>query len=389
MNQGNQFHLPFLDGIRGGAILAVFLYHCIGAAVGHDEVHLPWNGLFRSFDVSTTRLVLFPASYGFVGVAVFFVVSGFCIHLSHQRSKDQSWSAFASRRFFRIYPPYLLAVCCFFFLWPWGSFAIENSWRATQLVSHLFAIHNAAHRTLFGINASFWSIAVELQLYAIYPLLLFFQRRFDWKKTLIVVGFIEFSIRSAMSVAGVMSDYRLPSALIYSPFAFWFSWSMGAYLCECFRNGTSSRLFKVRFDLVAIAAFSAPLFKLTDPFTFPAFALLTAVAIERLITEQWKLPSFPGFAGFWSHLSLLGVVSYSFYLFHHPFVAITGRILNAMFPAASIHPLLLYLACLSWYPLILALSCFLYRKIELPSTHLGRFLSSRMKRPKSVLGDPC
>src|SRR6478752_5593302 len=77
-------HLPFLDGIRGIAILAVFLSHSLGAAYG--MAMLPWDGPFRSLDAPISFLMLYPFTYGSAGVAVFFVVSGFCIHLSHRRS---------------------------------------------------------------------------------------------------------------------------------------------------------------------------------------------------------------------------------------------------------------------------------------------------------------
>ena len=54
-----------------------------------------------------------------VGVAIFFVVSGFCIHLSFRRGAPGDWRGFFIRRFFRIYPPYFLAVLIFaFFFWP-------------------------------------------------------------------------------------------------------------------------------------------------------------------------------------------------------------------------------------------------------------------------------
>ena len=90
--------IDFLDPIRGVAILLVFGYHSLGAAFGHDQ--LPWGHWFRDFKVAPSFLPLIPVTFGWAGVAIFFVVSGFCIHLSFSRSPQ--WRLFFWRRFFRV-----------------------------------------------------------------------------------------------------------------------------------------------------------------------------------------------------------------------------------------------------------------------------------------------
>jgi peptidoglycan/LPS O-acetylase OafA/YrhL len=373
----NKVHLPFLDGIRGIAILAVFLFHSMAASFGFST--LGWVGLFRDFDVSRSFLALYPVTYGSVGVAIFFVVSGFCIHLSHQRSKEKGWLSFAIKRLFRIYPAYLLAIFVFFFVWPWGSLSLESFPRIAQLVSHVLAIHNLDPRTFFGINASFWSIAVEIQLYAIYPLFLLFTTKIGWNQALLVVGTFEICIRLWASINGFLFDERLPRFIEYSPFAFWLSWSLGAYLCECFLANRTSRLFRIRFDLMFAVAFALPFFKPTAPFTFFAFSLLTAIAIERLMTETWTLPHNRYFGWCWSHLRFLGVASYSFYLFHQPIIGLTDKVFARNIPDTSIHPLIKFSVCLVWYPLILLLSYIVYCVIEKPSIEFGRLVWTKIK----------
>src|SRR5438477_9981607 len=111
--------LDFLDSFRGFAVLWVFLVHVVLAAYG--AVALPWAGSFADFarpPGGWTFYLVFPASLGWAGVPVFFVVSGVCIHLSHRRSPDQSWVSFFRRRWWRIVPPYLAALLAFAFLWP-------------------------------------------------------------------------------------------------------------------------------------------------------------------------------------------------------------------------------------------------------------------------------
>jgi len=379
MNQIKILHFPFLDGIRGIAILAVFLFHSLGASFGFDK--LKWDGIFRDFDVSMSFLALYPFTYGSAGVAIFFVVSGFCIHLSHQRSTNKGWLLFASKRFFRIYPPYLLAIFIFFCVWPWGSFSVDSFPRLAQLISHVVAIHNFDERTFFGINPSFWSIAVEVQLYIIYPLLMLFTTRHGWKWTLLIVGTIEICIRLFALANGLLSNDPLPRYITASPFAYWLSWSLGAYLCECFIANRTARLFHIRFDFLCIAAFVLPLFKPTASFSFLVFSLLTATAIERLMTEKWTLPTNRYFKWGWSHLSFLGVTSYSFYLFHQPIINLTSRAFSKMLPDTFIHPLIKYSVCIAWYPIILLFSYLVYRLVEQPSIRLGQFVWAKTKEP--------
>lgn len=376
-------HLSYLDGIRGIAILAVFLFHSLGASFGFD--HLPWAGMVRDFRGSNCFLALYPFTYGFAGVAVFFAISGFCIHLSHRRNAQEPWGQFFHRRFFRIYPPYLLAIGVFFFLWPWGSLRVESWDGVVQLVSHVIPIQNFDEKSFFGINGSFWSIAVEIQLYAIYPLLIWLTSRFGWRKSLMLVGIIEVLSRAISAVHNLYSEEPLPRLLSSSPLAFWLSWSLGAYLCECYLTSKTSRLFAIRVDVMAAIAFLLPLFKPTEPFTFLAFSWLTCLVIERLMTGKWASSPRLGrpMAALWRHLGALGVVSYSFYLFHQPFVELVKIGWGAAMPHAVVHPLIKYASCLVCYPLLLALSFVIYRFIEQPSIKLGKSLWDTFQAKKA------
>jgi len=375
-------HFSFLDGIRGIAIFSVFLFHSLGAAFGYD--HLEWNRLFRNFNAEPSFLALYIFTYGSAGVAVFFVVSGFCIHLSHQRNRDKSWLNFANRRFFRIYPPYLLALLVFFFIWPWGSFNIDNFGRLKQLITHLFSVHNFDQATIFGINPSFWSIAIEIQLYAIYPLLLLLCSKIGWRKGMVVVAAIEILIRLYPLLAQYSGLGSLPRFISSSPFAYWLSWSLGAYLYECHSKDIKSRLFSIRFDLLLLVAFLVPLFKPTEAFSFPAFSLVTAVAIDRLISSKWKFPNNRAAHCAWSHLSFLGVISYSFYLFHQPILGLIPRTAEKFVQGDALHPLVSYAACICLYPFILILSYLIYKCVEQSSIQLGKTIwNKHQKRQNS------
>jgi len=68
----------FIDLLRGLAILLALVFHALGTAFPAE--HLQWgSGLFPDFNVSHSYLLLFPATFGWSGVAIFFAIIGFCI----------------------------------------------------------------------------------------------------------------------------------------------------------------------------------------------------------------------------------------------------------------------------------------------------------------------
>jgi peptidoglycan/LPS O-acetylase OafA/YrhL len=211
--------------------------------------------------------------------------------------------------------------------------------------------------------------------------------RLGWRKGLMIVGVVEILIRAVSSIHGISSDEPLPRFITVSPFAYWLSWSLGAYLSECFLTGRTSRLFLARFEVVAVVSFLLPLFKPTDPFTFLSFSWLTAIAIDRFVTGRWSAPEVCVggiLRACWSHLSFLGIVSYSFYLFHQPIIGLTGRALGKFFPETFVHPLIKYAICMTWYPFILILSFIIYRLVEQPSIRLGKLAWDKVKSNKAL-----
>jgi peptidoglycan/LPS O-acetylase OafA/YrhL len=157
--------IPFLDDIRGIAIIAVFLFHCVKRALGHN---------------------LTPAT--------FFVLSGFCIHLACRGGMGKSWREFYRGRFFRLYPAYVAALFLFAFAFP--TTRLHLGWGAVkQLASHLLLIHNLHPASFFSINAALWSIAVEAQFYLLYPLLLALAARLGWRGVLWLLAAVALALR--------------------------------------------------------------------------------------------------------------------------------------------------------------------------------------------------
>src|ERR1700687_2510585 len=158
VRQASSGHLERIDILRGIAIAAVILCHFYGA-VSSGQDYLAYTKFW--FDVYArppSWWLLYPLSFGWTGVALFFVVSGYVIHLSFLRDRHFSWRKYASRRFWRIYPAYAVALIGFA-LW----FSVPF-W-SREFILHAILLHNATDATFFGsINGSFWSLAVECQL---------------------------------------------------------------------------------------------------------------------------------------------------------------------------------------------------------------------------------
>lgn len=354
---------PYLDELRGVAILGVFLVHAVAAVCRVSKDLL--------FSIDTVFLA--PFLYGKYGVAMFFAISGFCIHMSHRRAADPSWGPFAVRRFFRIYPAYLLAVLSIFF-WPWTTLSLANPADAYQFWMHLGLVHNFDRATFYAVNTAWWSIAIEVQLYAVYPLLCQLAARAGWRRAVLGAAAVELGIQVIRLASQALTGTELPSYIVASPFAYWGSWAVGALVAEHFLAGTRSPIAGLRFDLVLLAGLVCGAVKPLYGFAFFAFALATAVAMERLFAGAWRPPTTAVARLAGAHLRLLGKASYSFYLFHGPVVAATGPILAALLPDVSLPPVARFMVACAAYPAALVLACVIYRVVEVPFMELGRRL---------------
>src|SRR5689334_5218993 len=154
-----------LDGLRGLAALFVVINHVfLRTFPGYPVDHAPfWAGWFI---------------YGRFAVVVFIVLSGFSLALSPARHgwRLDSAARFAQRRARRILPAY------------WGAlaFSLAVAWLIVRQPGHgmpdakSVLVNGLLVQNIVGAhtpNAAFWSMAVEAQLYLLFPLLLLIVRR--------------------------------------------------------------------------------------------------------------------------------------------------------------------------------------------------------------------
>jgi peptidoglycan/LPS O-acetylase OafA/YrhL len=378
------YRVAFLDHVRGIAIISVFLFHALAAAFGYSM--LPWNGMFRGFSAPASFLALLSLNIGWIGVPIFFVVSGFCIHMSFQR-EGQEWSSFYIRRFFRIYPAYLAALLLFA---SYYSNTGHDLW--LQLRNHLLLIHNFDRHTYHGINSSFWTIAVEVQLYLAYPFLLMLVGKLGWRRTLMTLAIIESLIHGwdaiAESFVGAQALYgcKIPSIffkvspidhfLNVSPFAYWFSWSLGAFTADAFLKGRPMSFARCSVPLWGCLVIASYLARPLAPFFFPFSAVLTATVISKCLSgfrPNIRVPQF-----FLDHLRKTGVCSYSIYLLHQPLLAPIAKLFSSLFWEVSVHPLLRFLICVASWGIIMPLGYLWYLSIEKPGIAFGKRAIQKM-----------
>lgn len=215
--------LRSIDALRGIAALGVVFYH----AVEQGKHNLPDNLL--DYPV---RLVQFISSFGYIGVFLFFVISGFCIHLQWAKARatgvepDIRFGPFWKRRLRRLYPPYVLALACYLLLTAWYAKIDFTHFFFYDLGMHLLMLHNLDPQTCYTINGVFWTLAVEEQLYLAYFLLLFIRVRWGWGVTIAVCLGARVAWMMFSHLVWLKTGYGVP--VPEAAASHWFTWALGA-----------------------------------------------------------------------------------------------------------------------------------------------------------------
>jgi peptidoglycan/LPS O-acetylase OafA/YrhL len=158
--------VPVLDLMRLVAVVAVILYH---------------YGFWGPTSTNGVSQVAIPAlapsgQYGFLGVSVFFAISGFVIAYS---AEGRSWVGFAIARFSRIYPTFVLCMTLTFAVTlaaGAGHFDVTRTqWFANLFIAAPFLGHPY-------VDTAYWSLVIEVVFYgwvALFMMLGWFPRRMD------------------------------------------------------------------------------------------------------------------------------------------------------------------------------------------------------------------
>ncbi len=317
--------LAYLDGLRALAATYVVGFHAVLGFASKDLTGA-WRLLRRTF------------AFGHEAVAVFIVLSGYCLMLPVVRSQPRQLSValgrFVKRRALRILPPYFAALALSI-----GLLALVPALRmrsgtiwddslpgldAGAIASHLLVVHNWSKAWGYQINGPLWSVASEWQIYFFFPLLLLpLWRRFGMLAALTAAAVIGYAplwfARSSAMVAIpwylLLFAFGMAAAAIgFAPdglparlrAARWGLWSAASWIfCFAFGMGAASIWFRFKpmADLLVGIATTALLLNLTgQAASAKRGALLTLLESRPLVA--------------------VGHFSYSLYLTHLPVLAL-------------------------------------------------------------------
>jgi peptidoglycan/LPS O-acetylase OafA/YrhL len=367
-------HLPYrrdIDGMRGIAVMIVVLFHA-----------------FPSFIAG-----------GFVGVDVFFVISGYLISKILITSLEQntfSYADFYSRRIRRIFPALILVLAASL---SFGWFALFPD-ELKLLGKHVVGGAGFVSNILLWFEVGYfdtaaetkpllhlWSLGIEEQFYIFWPILLVLAFRF--RASVLQLTLVLLAVSLLVNVAGV---HRLPSATFYSIASRAWEMLFGALLAYLSLQKVSVFFGGVRRHLGGdVGVETQPLFDSASP---SSRNLLSFLGLAFIVTACALVRGGKSFPGWWALLPTLGAVfliaagpgawvnrvilsnrlvvwvgliSYPLYLWHWPLLSF-AQIVESGVPALEIRiAAVLAAVLLAWLT---------YKLIETPIRRQGQGRSS-------------
>ena len=196
-------HIKSLDGLRGIAILLVMVFHQI-VVEGATDFDRAFLGLF---------------DFGWCGVDLFFVLSGFLITgiLLDTRQEVGYFKKFYARRFLRIFPIYYALLAFSLLILPmfdhpkvanFGRIGGDEFYYIVYLQNFAIAMANTFRHGILDVT---WSLAIEEQFYIVWPFVVIL---FSRKSLLKFCGILFISSFLIRSVYLLMDGFSLPAYVL-------------------------------------------------------------------------------------------------------------------------------------------------------------------------------
>lgn len=298
-----------VDGLRAIAVLPVILFHAGVSA----------------------------ASGGFVGVDVFFVISGFVIALTLKKDLEAgqfSILTFYERRARRILPALTVVLLATYiaalFIAPptfFGPFT-ESLTYAAVFLSNVYFWRDIGN--YFSSDVPFrpllhtWSLAIEEQFYIAAPILLFvifrfLQRRWIWALAPLIL--ISLGLSQYLTSEPLTNFYLLPTR----------AWELllGVLLALRLPPALHCKAAREALAILGIALIAVPVLVYSERTPFPGLAALPPCAGAAILIYLGASATPPAISRLlaWRPLVAIGLISYSLYLVHWPIVVFTRFLL--------------------------------------------------------------
>jgi peptidoglycan/LPS O-acetylase OafA/YrhL len=372
---------PYIDALRGWAILLVLLDH---AAQGS----FPIRALVR-FDPSDQPDLILPnwlrtiCQSGTDGVVLFFTLSAISLTLSAQASGQFQPGRYFLRRFLRVAPMYYFGVALYLILYGWGPrWSAPSGITTADVAENLLFVHGFFAHAINSVVPGGWSVATEAIFYVLLPFL------FAMTKAIRLV--VAFCVALALSYLanpfGVFAYTNLgfahyhfvnylPAIAIGAATAI----SLGGKpVAEPTAREKNLRPLILLLLLILVVPFAN-----VGPFELALHVILTATlgaGLCRAFHETGAVNAFVVNRG----LARIGTVSFSMYIVHFALLstafALTARVVHSrgiLFMAGDF----LVLTTLAF-----AVSNVTYELIEAPFIRLARRMTASARRPSTDQG---
>ncbi len=350
--------IDVVDMLRGLSCLGVLLYHIrIDLWIGWWRI-TSYPQEYSSFAKAMAWLSI-PTPFLGYAILLFFLISGFCIHYPNVSLNSlPCWKTYFKRRFWRIYPTYLIAVLftallSYFCHAKWG----DDTWNLERIIRVISVTQNyPPGNGQFLSNPSLWTIPLELEFYVLYPIAFLLLFKF---------GFLMLILLSVViSGVGLYISEMGMEWVSFTAVFLWPSWLLGAFISHLYRQNILGQLKNFLIYTVLVLFLSLALASRLEnweswmQYTFwTGFYFFLFVAVLR---SESRLRAKKNLV--FRSLAWLGKISFSLYLIHFPLFKLFGYIHLDFFGEKPAN----FLICLVYLIPVIFLAWIFFKYVEFP-----------------------
>lgn len=284
--------------------------------------------------------------YGYLGVDLFFIISGFVISMS---AENRNAYGFFKSRLGRLYPVFWISlIVTSLFLFFAGEIINYNItwygfWTNMTMIPTILFDEN----TVGFIDGSYWTLALEMKFYLMIFILLIFRqfKRIEW---------LTIPISLIMLISAIFYNIKFDSDLIWIP-----NFLAGIIFYKIYKNGLNNwRIFGLCNTFIASIIFAtnripdleAGYKTIFNPNTITLYILFFYVIFILISLNKFKIPNN-------KYINIFGILTYPIYLLHQ-------QIAKILFTYAGIKNIPLYISFVSITIFIILLSFLIHKIFE-------------------------